>query len=299
MKKILILITAVLLIFGSFNPNTEAVIVSSGHYRHEQRIINNLEIKQIKKLFKLHSYYANNHDIQSLKTLYYDNYINNDGYNKDSYFKTVEETWEECKDLTYTTNIISIAPNGDHADVTVEEKAVGTMFDKVESMAVAGELHAISHSIYHLIRINNKWLISGETMLSDKSYLLYGDARFMNIDIHAPNQVSSGEAYTISLDIDKDDDTVVVGSIEHDPVTYPSEIPNAPLRTVPKTNVLERIIKANTDNINEYAVASLAISKSKLDKFNNFRVYLAGLACIMQRVNVVPENKFIKYEDKK
>ena len=51
----------------------------------------------------------------------------------------------------------------------------------------------------------------------------------------------------------------------------------------------------HNDNINEYAVASLAISKSQTDKFDNFRVYMAGLACIMQRVNVVPKNNFIKY----
>ena len=39
--------------------------------------------------------------------------------------------------------------------------------------------------------------------------------------------------------VDADENTVIIGSIEHDPVVYPSSIPKGPLRTVPKTNVLE------------------------------------------------------------
>ena len=56
-------------------------------------------------------------------------------------------------------------------------------------------------------------------------------------------------------------------------------------------------MKANTDNLNEYAVASLAISKAKNVQDTTFRVYLAGLACVMKRVNVIPKNNFVKVED--
>ncbi|MDY6311012.1 MAG: hypothetical protein SPL73_02690 [Cyanobacteriota bacterium] len=299
MKKLLLIVIAIMLGVGFVSSDTYAAPITSGSYRHEQNKIARGEVKQIKKLFELHSAFANKHDIAGLKGLYDDNYINSDGFDKKSYFKTVEETWEECKDLIYATHILSITLNGNYADVSVEERALGTTFDKVDSLAVAGEIHAVSTSIYHLVRKNGKWLISGETMQSDKSYLLYGDARFMNIDLSAPNQVAAGETYTITVSADADEDTVIIGSIEHDPVTYPSVTPNAPLRTMPSSNVLERFIKANNDNINEYAVASLAISKSQTDKFDNFRVYMAGLACIMQRVNVVPKNNFIKYEDEK
>ena len=66
---------------------------------------------------------------------------------------------------------------------------------------------------------------------------------------------------------------------------------------MPKSQFLERLIKANSDNINEYAIASLAISKVNNVGGDNFRVYMAGLACVMKRVNVVPKNNFIKLED--
>jgi hypothetical protein len=136
-------------------------------------------------------------------------------------------------------------------------------------------------------------------MLSDESALLYGDARFMNIELIAPAQVGSGETYTTIVTADADENTVIVGSLEHDPVVYPSGVPNGPLRTMQKTHILERFIKANTDNINEYAVASLAISKSTSNKFGGTKVYMAGVACLMKRVNVIPKNNFAKLEDKK
>lgn len=298
MKKILLILTLVILAINCMNATVQASLVSTRSYRQEQNKINKAETKQIKKLFALHSQFANKHDITGLKTLYYDNYINSDGFNKEAYFKSIEETWDECKDLAYTTKIRSIDINGNNASVTVDESAIGTIYDKLDTLSINGEIHAKSASIYQLVKINDKWFISGEIMLTDESSLLYGDARFMNIELIAPNQVGAGEEYTITAKADADKNTVIVGSIEHDPVVYPSKIPEGPLRTMPKTNILERFIKANTDNINEYAVVSLAISKAVSDSFNGTKIYVAGVACLMKRVNVIPKNNFVKLEVK-
>jgi hypothetical protein len=134
--------------------------------------------------------------------------------------------------------------------------------------------------------------------LFDESSLLYGDARFMNISLTTPSHVSAGDEYTATVKVDSDEAIYMIGSIEHDPVTYPAGRTNAPLRVVPQSQVLERVIKANNDNLNEYAVASLAISKTKNEGLANFKIYMAGLACVMKRVNVVPKNNFIKSEGK-
>jgi len=299
MKKILLFIILALVTMTCSNIQAQASLVSTGSHRSEQNKIYKAEAKQIKQLFKVHEQFANKHDLTGLKTLYSDNYINSDGFNKELYFKSVEETWEQCKDLTYGSKILSLEINGNNASVSMEENAVGTVYDKYDSLSVTGEIHAKSTSIYHLVKLNGKWLISGETMLSDESALLYGDARYMNIELVAPTQVSSGETYTVTVTADADENTVIVGSIEHDPVVYPSEIPNGPLRTMPKTHILERFIKANTNNINEYAVTSLAISKAVANKINGTKVYMAGIACLMKRINVVPKNNFAKLEDKK
>ena len=73
--------------------------------------------------------------------------------------------------------------------------------------------------------------------------------------------------------------------------------PKTELRALGQSHTLERIIKANTDNLNEYAVASLAISKVNNLGEDHYRIYMAGLACIMKRVNVVPKNNFIEIEE--
>ena len=90
---------------------------------------------------------------------------------------------------------------------------------------MAGEIHSNATGIYHLEKINGKWYISGETALTEESSLLYGDARFMNIELQTPEQVESGETYTVSVKVDADEQTFIMGSIEHDTMTYPANTP--------------------------------------------------------------------------
>ena len=296
MKKILSILL-IASIFALSAPVTEAAIISDRSYRASIRKEQKNDIKQIKALFKKHEQLANNHDLDGLNILYSDKYVNNDGFDKKAYFKSIEATWETCKDLTYSTEILSIEINGDHANVYVNETASGTLVEKIEDFSIAGEIHSKAKGIYHLESINGNWYISGETALSDESSLVYGDARYMNIEIQAPSQVNSGEQYTASLKVDADTNTLITASINSDPVIYPAKTPQDDLRMLPETQILERIIKANTDNLNEYVIASMAISKVKPVNIENYKIYMAGLACVMKRVNVVPKNNFIKLED--
>lgn len=298
MKKIIIFLVLAAFTAPLTNIPAQAALFTNNAQSISQNKEYNKELKSIKALIKLQNNLANKHDLKSLKPLYTDNYVNNDGFNLELYFKNVEETWAECKDLTYDTKILSVEINGDYAAVNVEETAFGTIFETVEDLSIAGEIHSKSTGIYHLNKIGGKWFISGETLLTDESSLLYGDARFMNIELNVPSQVGAGESYTSTLKVDTDENTFIIASIERDPVTYPSNLPKGTLRAIPQTNILERVITANNDNINEYSVASLAISKTKGDTFDNYKIYMAGLACIMKRVNVIPKNNFLKSEDK-
>lgn len=297
MKKIVLLLTLSVLFSSVYSMSANASLISDRNYRIEQNKIQKQDIKQIKKLFEVHTKYANQHDLQNLKTLYSDGYTNNDGFNKKTYFKSIEDTWNSCKDLTYTINPISVNVTGDFATVNVAETATGTVYETLDTAAVAGEIHSRSTGIYHLEKVNGKWFIAGETSLSDESSLLYGDARFMNIELLAPAQVGAGETYTTTVKVDADENTFIVGSIDHDPVTYPANTPKSQLRAMPSSQILERYLKANTQNLNEYTVASLAISKVKNSSGEQFSIYMSGLACIMKRVNVIPKNEFIKLEE--
>lgn len=300
MKKLLISVLLIALSTICTSTTTQAALVSNKRYRAEQKQLNKQDIKTIKDLFQKHTAFANAHNLSGLKTFYADNYMNSDGFNKESYFKSIESTWRDCADISYTTKILSVAVNGDYASVNVEETATGTVYEKIEGTTVAGEIHSKSQGIYHLTKINAKWYISAETAVTDESSLLYGDARFMNIEIQAPAQVSSGDEYTATVKVDADEDTFIIGSIDRDPVTYPTNPPKTGLRALNTEHTLERVLKANTDNINEYAVASLAISKVENGKSDDsYRIYMSGLACVMKRVNVIPKNNFIKLEEVK
>ncbi len=298
MKRLSLILGIILLLFVNTGLYADAAVKTQRNYKREQQKEYKTELKEIKKLFVIHNEYANQHNIDSLSLLYSDDYVNNDGFKKDVYMKSIKDAWKECKDLSYTTSIKAAYINGENASIQVEESALGTVTDKVDSMMIAGEIHSYSNSIYHLIKRNGNWYISGETVLSDESSLLYGDARFMDINLQSPNQVGAGEQYTVTVEVNADDKTFIVGSIDHDLVTYPQNQPESKLRTLPpNTQILERIMTANKDNINEYAITSLAISKTKNLDNDNFKIYMAGLACIMRRVNVVPKNNFAKIEE--
>lgn len=297
MKKIVLFLILGALITPFTFQKSEGSLISDRSYRAEMNKENRKEVKQIKNLFKIHETYANNHDIKGLETLYSDKYMNNDGFGKEVYFKSIKETWDTCKDLTYETKIVSTNVSGDYASINVEETASGTITDMLDSNPIAGELHSKSTGIYYLEKVNEKWFIVGETALTDESSLLYGDARFMNIEIQAPNQVSAGEVYTTTVKVDAEPDMFIIGAIDRDTVTYPTSTPKSELRAMPQSQTLERLLKANTDNLNEYAVASLAISKAKNAQDATYQIYMAGLVCVMKRVNVIPKNNFIKVED--
>lgn len=300
MKRIVYLLILTALLIPATKLSAQASIISDRAYRAEQNREYKKSVKEIKNLLERHNIYANTHNLKGLQSLYTDNYINNDGFTKQAYFKSIESTWEVCQDLTYTTKIQSISINGDFASVQVFETANGTVNDKLDVTPVSGEIHSTSTGIYHLVQINGRWFISGETALTDESSLLYGDARFMNIEIQAPTQVQAGDTYTTTLKIDSDEpNTFIIGSIDHDPVTYPASTPKTELRALPQSQILERLIKANTNNVNEYAMASLAISKAQDLGDDHFQIYMSGLACVMKRVNVVPKNNLIKLEEDK
>lgn len=297
MRKFILTLLLVATFLSVGTIQADASLISDRSYRIEQRKVQKQDIKKIKNLFKVHEEYANKHDITSLKPLYADNYVNNDGFTKDTYFHSVKTTWDTCKDLVYDTKILSIDVTGNYAKVNVEETASGTVYENFEDTTLAGEIHSKARGIYHLTKINANWYIMGETSLSDESSLLYGDARFMNMELEAPAQVAAGETYTVTLKVDADDKTFIIGAIDHDPVKYPPSTPKSELRALNQSHTLERLIKANSDNLNEYAVTSMAISKVETTATEEYKIYLAGLACIMKRINVIPVNKFIKIED--
>lgn len=300
MKKKLsvLLITALLFSIASTLPG-QANILTTQKARIEQNRINRATYNDIKKVIDQQSAYTNKYDLRGLASLYANNFVNSDGFNKDVYFKLIEETWKTYPDITYKTEIKNIEFSDNYATVFTNEVAIATSQEEIGDLTAIGELYSTSQCVYYLEKQGAKWLINSEKIIEETSTLKYGDARYINIELNAPKQIGANKNYTTTLKLDAPKDSVVIASINKENIVYPQTKSDDAFRKMPDDNILERVFLSNKDNVNEYAVASIGITRAENYTDNQIRVYMGGLAFIMTRINVIPENKFIKLEDKK
>lgn len=300
MKKKLsvLLITALLFSIASTLPG-QANILTTQKARIEQNRINRATYNDIKKVIDQQSVYTNKYDLKGLATLYAKDFVNSDGFNKDVYFKLIEETWKTYPDITYKTEIKNIEFSDNYATVFTNEVAIATSQEEIGDLTAIGELYSTSQCVYYLEKQGAKWLINSEKIIEETSTLKYGDARYINIELNAPKQIGANKDYTTTLKVDAPKDSVVIASINKENIVYPQTKSDDAFRKIPDDNILERVFLSNKDNVNEYAVASIGITRAENYTDNQIRVYMGGLAFIMTRINVIPENKFIKLEDKK
>ena len=299
MKKLSVLLVAALLLSGNAYLQCEAGILSAQKARIEQNRINKSILNSVKNVINQQTIFANKYDLKGLKTLYSPNFVNSDGFTKDIYFKLIDETWKTYPDIVYSTEIKNIEFSENYASVLVEETAVATSQENIGDFTAVGELYSTSKCIYYLEKQGTKWLINSEKILEETSSLKYGDARYVNMELSAPNQTGSGKYYTATLKVDAPKDSVVVASINKENIVFPQTKTDEAFRKLPDNNILERFFISNNKNVNEYTVASVGITRAENYTDNQIRIYMGGLAFIMTRINVIPENKFIKLENKK
>ena len=274
---------------AGFLKTYKAQIVQNREYRNT--------ISQIKEVFELQDKYTNSHNLDKLSELYSENFVNTDGFGKKVYFELIKNTWETYSDIIYGTVVRDIQVNGDYATVQTFETALATTHEQSETLDAFGELRSSANSIYYLQKFGNKWLITAEQILNEESQLKYGDARFIKMDLKAPNMVSAGQEYSASLDIELGEDESAIASIENQEIIHQIGKPKEIFRQLGENNELERLFKANKKNINEYATASIGIAKTVPYDETRSRVYVSGIAFLMSRVNVIPENKYITEEE--
>lgn len=253
--------------------------------------------EEVRKIMYQHLKYANSYNFDGLSSLYADNYTNTDGLNKKIYFDLIKKTWDNYPDIKYKITIKNIEIDGDSAIAQVSENAIGNTNAKSGIINEKGLLESVSDSVYYLTKINNKWLITSDHILFEKTFLRYGSAKITEVDLSAPPQIPADTSYTASLKINQPKDSLVIGSIGRENITFPQITADEVFRKMPDDGVLERMFKANTNNINEYAVASFGITKAEIGKGMEVRVYVTGLGFVMSRVNVIPKNDFIKVAD--
>lgn len=296
MKKISVLIFSALLL-TSICP-VQAGIVATQKAKIEQNRIYKINYNDIKAVINQQTVYTNKYDLDGLSSLYAKDFTNSDGFNKEVYFKLIKETWETYPDIIYKTHINNIEFSDNYATVVVDETAIATSKETVGELSVIGELYSTSKCVYFLEKQGTKWVISSEKILDETSTLKYGNARYSKIELSAPKQIGANQDYTATLRVTAPKDSAVIASISKENIVYPQTKAEDAFRRLTGDNILERVFHSNSENVNEYTVASVGITRAEPTYTpDEVRVYMGGLAFIMTRVNVVPKNKFVKIED--
>lgn len=287
MKKVLFLI----IIGLALNVQTaQAGMISTWKGNNQIRKELKVTEKTIKNCFALQTLYSNNHDYEKLKEFYAENYRNSDAFDKNTTFQIIKENYELYPDLKMTTKINKLDINGKYATVDVYEYAEAKNL-KREEIELTGNLEAFAHTIYFLENFNGKWLITAEHAIEENNSIIFGEAQYLDLKLTAPFVIPAGESYSSTLIMNNlPRQALVMGSITQSPAIFPLKEEDDDSYRVFEDTELERMFIANKNNINEYNIASIAITRGQPRPTGGVKLYMSGLAFLMTRVNVIPEN---------
>lgn len=243
------------------------------------------DTREIKFLLHSQVKYANKTNFDKFIATYDKNYTNADGFNLDTYSELVKDIWGTYDKIVYGIKIKSIDVKDDVAEVAVEETSSA---DIPVSAKMDGILRSESDSVYHLKKENGEWKVASDEVLKETTTMLYGEAKNLDIKLTAPEKINAGEEYTASLEFNPPANIIAIASIASDKVEYPQKQAKEVYRKFPEDNILERIFVSNSDNVNEYVVASIGLTRADVEDFN-IKLSLTGFGYKIVRVNVVPK----------
>ncbi len=277
MKRKILLLTLVLLL--GVNTALAATNVKS-------------ETKEIKDILKSQIAAANKYDYSGFIKHFDLQYVNSDGFNLDVYSKLVDDTWSSYNNIQYAQQIKNITIMGKDAIAEVVETANA----QVESQYnLKGVLKSVANNIYFLKKTHDGWKIVSDVILTEDTCLSFGELTKYSPMLSVPYQTPANKNYTATLEFTAPKDTIAIASINQEKVTFPQETAKENYRKLPEDGILERFFTANGENTNEYVVASLGLTRPVFDN-KDLQINITGVAYIIKRVNVVPENKFINKE---
>ena len=251
---------------------------------------------EIKTFLKLHNKAIQNHDIQKIKTFYAPDYISSDGFDINDMEDMLEKTYSSYKNIKYKTKILNITANDNWAIVQLKDRTYAKVYPNNEKKYKdkAGYLNGCSTYNVYLNKEKNGWKITYDEILAEETSLVYGIAKKINMELNTPLFIKNGGEYDLSLKMKKPDNIIALGSISREEISYPIKDYAEKFRKIPETGDLERLVKANNKNYNEYAVASVGFTKVSVnDKVTKAKIKILGMAYLMKRINMekLPLNK--------
>ena len=267
-------------------PDNEAEVIKK--FRFKNKFQRSPEA-QIRSFYKSFSKYSEHNEAEKLKALYSNSFLNNDGFDKDTIFKMMTDSVDAYKDIKNTLDIEKINVDGNYAVVDLHEFAIGST-SKINNNT--GDYGLISSDMYYtdyLQKEGGKWKIISTNIKSEKVMLKYGEAKNMAVEIIAPKLVPAGSEYNVDVNLSSPDGVVLIGSIVNDQILYPQVQKKDVFRAI-KSDELCRVLKSNTEGNNEYATATIAITRVSVQP-PKVTVGMTGMAFIMTRINIVNSKK--------
>ena len=240
------------------------------------------------KFFQEHVDSANKKDLKNFLNFYAPEYITNDGFNIEVTKNIIQNLWKEKTDIQYKNNVNTVSFYGDTAIVNVTETATAKITNDKNQK---GTLKSCSNITYNLKRSGKSWVITSEHVLTEEINMLWGDAKCVAMFMEAPHEVAANTEYSAKLFIAPPTGILAIGSISSEKITHPQRTQKDVFRKFAPDYSLERLLISNIDNTNEYAIATVMFSHANSRNDN-----ITGYACLIRRVNVVPQNKFIEVQ---
>lgn len=246
-------------------------------------------VKITKKLRKL----SDNNDIKGISKYYSDNYKSFDGYNKDQ----IMEIFETARRLYPTSKtkekILKVKEENGLIKVFIDETSSTKIVIKGEEASysenekIAGLMTSSANYSMIYKKEDGKWLVVGDEIYDESTDIRYGDALESDFQMDAPDTIKPGTEFTVKTLLEVPKDVFAVGSIGHDKIIYPPEKYWDPYRAFNPTGVLERVMVANKDGINEYANATFAFVKAPDNiKDGTERAVISGMGFYVKRMNM-------------
>lgn len=251
-------------------------------------LFDNKDETAIKNLLKSQVKYANKTNFNKFIKTYDETYINSDGFNLDTYSNIVKDIWSTYDNIKYDIQIKKINVKDNTASVELIE----TSDAKIKlSDVYSGELKSVADSIYYIKKNNNgKWKVISDKVVDETTSMLYGTAKNLDVKLSVPNKIDANMDYTATLEFIPPYGTIAMASIASDLVEYPQKPTKEVFRAMPEDNILERIFTSNNQNLNEYVVASIGLTKSMISDME-IKIHLTGFGYVIKRVNVVPKKE--------
>lgn len=245
------------------------------------------EVRAVKKVLKSQVKYANKNDFKKFISTYDAKYVNSDGFDLDIYSSLVKDIWNLYDGIEYAVKIKDVTIDGEDAVV----KLIETSFANFEVNATYdGELKSEADSIYYLKKRNGRWKVISDEVVDETTSMLYGSAKDLDIKLTVPTEIAPGVDYTAVLEFEPPKETFAIASIASDKVEYPQKPTKEVFRLLPEDNILERIFTSNTEDMNEYVVASIGLTQTTIND-TSLNLNLTGFGYTIRRVNVISKNE--------